>query len=77
VAKVYEFLKAAPSIRDVYQLHRNVETGADRNAPPAFVANDEESCKGAGIKMTVEPDGKSYTIEIPAKGTSRTYQTKA
>ena len=77
VAKVFAFLKATPSIRDVYQLHRNVETGPGDNAPAPFVANDDEACKGAWIRMTVEPDGKRYTIQIPAKGTSRTYSTKS
>jgi beta-lactamase superfamily II metal-dependent hydrolase len=77
VAKVFAFLKATPSIRDVYQLHRNVETGPADNAPAPFVANDDEACKGAWIRMSVEPDGKHYTIEIPAKGTRRTYSTKS
>jgi beta-lactamase superfamily II metal-dependent hydrolase len=77
VAKVFAVLKAAPSIQDIYQLHRNVETGPAENAPPAFVANDDEACKGAWIRMTVEPDGKHFTIEIPSKGTSRTYATRS
>lgn len=75
--KVFAVLKATPSIRDVYQLHRNVETTAADNAPAPFVANDDESCKGAWIRMSVEPDGKRCTIEIPAKGTSRTCSTKS
>jgi beta-lactamase superfamily II metal-dependent hydrolase len=73
-AKVFRTLKATPSLKDIWQVHRNVETSAADNAPPEFVANDDEDCKGEWIKLSVEPGGGAYTIEIPAKGTKRTYR---
>jgi beta-lactamase superfamily II metal-dependent hydrolase len=71
--KVFRTLKATPSIRDIWQLHRNVETTAADNPPPELTANDDEACKGEIVRLSVAPDGKSYTVSIPAKGTTRTY----
>jgi beta-lactamase superfamily II metal-dependent hydrolase len=73
-AKVFRTLKETPSLKDIFQVHRNVETSAGENAAPEFVANDHEDCKGEWIKLSVEPGGGAYTIEIPAKGTKRTYR---
>lgn len=75
--KTFATLKAAPGLEDIFQLHRNVSTTAADNAPPEFVANDEANCRGNFIKLSVDATGKSYTVTIPAKGTSRTYSTKA
>jgi beta-lactamase superfamily II metal-dependent hydrolase len=71
--KVFRTLKATPSIRDIWQLHRNVETTAADNPPTELTANDDEACKGEIVRLSVATDGKSYTVSIPAKGTTRTY----
>jgi len=44
-----------------------VTTAEKDNAPPDYVANDEEACRGEFIKVSVNPDGKSYSVSIPAK----------
>jgi beta-lactamase superfamily II metal-dependent hydrolase len=75
-AKVFRTLKATSSIREIWQLHRNVETGPEDNAAPEFTANDGEACKGEIVRLSVAPDGKSYTVSIPAKGTTRTYSCR-
>jgi competence protein ComEC len=56
---------------------------AEENAADEFVANHDNlngpaaaKCPANLIKMSVAPDGKSYTISIPATGHSRTYRTK-
>lgn len=69
-------LKSVPEIEAVYQLHRNVRTTAKDNAPPEFVANDEETCQGEFIKLSVNPNGKSYDVSIPAKKISRSYRVR-
>jgi competence protein ComEC len=74
--KVYRALKATPGLKDIWQLHRNVETTAADNTAPEFTANDEEACKGEILKVAVTPEGKSYTVSIPAKGTARTYASR-
>jgi beta-lactamase superfamily II metal-dependent hydrolase len=76
--KAFSFrdLKDAPGLKDIFQVHRNVEVGPGDNAPAEFVANDDEKCEGHGVKLTVEPGGKRYTVEVPSKGTRRTYMTR-
>ena len=72
----YPVLKETAGLKDVFQVHRNVEHGADQNAPAELVANDAEPCKGEGVRLVAAPGGKSYTVEVPAKGTKRTYASK-
>jgi hypothetical protein len=73
---VYKTLRATPSIKDVFQLHRNVASSAADNAPPELVANDDEACKGEWIRLRVEPDAKTYAVEVHGKGTKRTYEVR-
>lgn len=75
-AAVYKWLKETPSIKDIFQLHRAVQTGPGDNAPPEFVANDGEKCSGEPVILTVGPAGKTYTIEVPSKGTKKEYASK-
>jgi hypothetical protein len=75
-AAVYKVLRATPSIKDVFQLHRNVQIGPADNAPPEMVANDEATCAGEWIRLRVAPDAKSYAVEVRGKGTKRTYAVK-
>lgn len=74
--KTFATLKSVREIEAIYQLHRNVRTTEKDNAPADFTANDEEDCKGEFIKLSVDANGKSYTVEIPAKKISRSYRTR-
>jgi len=75
--ETFATLKSAPSILAMYQVHKNVRAdGATNNAPDAHIANLEEKCAGHFIKLSVAPDGQSYTVSIPAHGHSRTFQTR-
>jgi competence protein ComEC len=75
-ARPFATLKSVPEIEAIYQLHRNVRTTATDNAPADFIANDEEACEGAFLKLSVEPNGKSYSVMIPAKKISRRYNVR-
>jgi hypothetical protein len=57
-------LKSIPSLRPRYQLHKNVREDNQNSTDDKFIANLEEKCSGRYIRMRVEPDGRSYTIEI-------------
>ena len=72
----YATIRGTPGLKDIFQIHRNVEHGADQNAPAELVANDDEACKGEGVRLVAAPGGKSYTVEVPSKGTKRTYASK-
>ena len=76
-------VRAASSVKALYQLHQSHNVPAETNAAAEFVANqgnlvraEAANCPANIIKMSVAPDGKSYTISIPANGHTRTYQTK-
>jgi beta-lactamase superfamily II metal-dependent hydrolase len=69
-------LKATPSIQAVYQVHRNVRLGPEVNTAPELTANIEEKCAGNHIKLTVEPDGKTYALAVPATKHEKSYQTR-
>jgi beta-lactamase superfamily II metal-dependent hydrolase len=75
-APTFKWLKETGSIKDVFQVHRNVATGPADNTAPELTANDDEKCEGLGIVVTVDPSGKSYTVEVPSKKTKKTYDVK-
>ena len=71
-------LRQCESLKDLYQLHRNVALKTDEQSPPEFIANSSNSatCQGNWVKASVAPDGKSYTVQIGSEGQARTYQTR-
>lgn len=69
-------LKETPSIEAIYQVHRNERNDGSPNVPDEFIANRTKDCQANFIKLSVAPDGESYTVSIPAHGHERTYQTK-
>jgi hypothetical protein len=75
-AATFRWLKETASIQDVWQVHRNVNTKPEDNAPPERVANDDEKCQGNPLLLRVAPGGKSYVVENPSKGTKKTYASK-
>ena len=79
-AGAFATLKAQPTLQALYQMHRNMGAGPEANTDASNIANDDVTGgpkDGNVIKMSVAPDGKTYTISIPATGYSKTYQTKA
>ena len=74
-------IQNAGSVRVLYQIHKSLNVPATVNVADEFIANLAEAkpadkCPANFIKMSVAPDGLSYTISIPANGHTRTYQTK-
>lgn len=70
------WLRAVPDLADVFQLHRNVAASSVHAAAPELVANHEEDCRGAGIRLTLDPAEKTYTVEVPSRETRRTYPVR-
>jgi competence protein ComEC len=75
-AEAYHRLRAVGGLKEIFQVHRNVETGSSDNAPPPLVANDDEACQGHPVRLTVDAAAKTYAVEVPSKGTRRTYEVK-
>lgn len=75
-ARTFATLRKAPSVQDIFQLHRNVLTTAADNSTSDFIANDEEVCSGEFVKLSVSPQAKKYTVSIPSKKTKRVYRVR-
>jgi beta-lactamase superfamily II metal-dependent hydrolase len=71
-------LRQCESLKDLYQLHRNVALKEDEQTSPEFIANGGPTagCKGIWVKASIAPDGKSYTVQIGPEGKVRTYETR-
>lgn len=71
-------LKEVQSLKDSYQLHRNVDLDPKLQAPSEFIANTAPTadCKGQWVKASIAPDGKSYTVQIGPNGEQRRYETR-
>lgn len=69
-------LKSSPGLQAMYQVHKNVRDDAENNTADEFIANLEANCAAHFIKLSVAPDGKSYTVTIPANGHTRTFPTR-
>ena len=75
-AGTFATLQQTRTIEGVYQIHRNLRTTDKENTMAGYIANEDEQCQGNFIKVSVEPDSRSYTVSIPAKQISRHYQTR-
>ena len=75
--EVFATLKSTPTIKAIFQLHKNLRPDGDVNNTEAqYIANTERRCEGNPIHMAVSADAKQYVVSIPATGFEQTYQTK-
>lgn len=72
-------LKEVKSLKDWYQLHRNVNVADEDQAVKANIANPGPTvnCDGIWVKASVAADSKTYTVQIGPTGEPRTYTTRA
>jgi len=69
-------LRNTPSIQAQYQLHKNLRPDSLFNTPNTYIANLKQNCNANYLKLTVAPDGKNYTVSIPATNHQKTFTTK-
>jgi beta-lactamase superfamily II metal-dependent hydrolase len=69
-------LRRVPEIEAIYQLHRNVASGAQDNVDPEFIANLDQNCQAESIRLSLAPDGRSYTVTVGSKGKPKGYETR-
>ncbi len=75
--EVFKNLKAQPSLEAMYQMYKNQrKDGKVNNTAPELMANTVDGSSGNHIVLSVAPDGRSYTVSIPATGHQRTFKTK-
>ena len=59
------------------QLHRNVTSGDENNAPEEFIANlDEQNDAAYMIRVSVDAAKRTFTVTNDRNGKSKTYQIK-
>lgn len=73
-SEVVDALRALPSLKAIYQVHRNQVT-PNANTAAAMIANDGEP-GGKWIRLSVAPDGSTYTLTVPSTGHSQTYVSR-
>ena len=74
-ASVVALLKALPTVRAFYQLHKNAATPADSNTSPAMIANADPA-GGQFIHVSVTPDGARFDVEIGTGGKSASFDSR-
>ncbi len=75
--QMFATLKETPSVQAIYQVHRNERNDGSPNTEPELIANPTKDCKAAFIKLSVAPDGRSYTVAVPSTGHVREYRTRS
>ena len=68
-------LRAIPSIEAAYQLHLNVATTAADNTEASLIANKDQA-GGQIIRVFVDPDGSSFTVQLGEDGPKRRFETR-
>ncbi|HKQ93112.1 MAG TPA: MBL fold metallo-hydrolase [Blastocatellia bacterium] len=72
-----QWLRETSSFKAIYQLHRNVKTTAEQNAPDEFIANlDEQPDEGHMIMVSVDAAKRVFTVVNGRTKESRSYQFK-
>jgi len=67
-------LKEIPSLKALYQLHRNAETGEDQNTPVDFIANpDERPDHAYMVSVSVDPTKNVFTVTNERTGSTSSY----
>ena len=72
-------LRATPSLKAVYQVHKNLRPGEDTNTQEERIANlgAADGCEAHYLKLSVTADGASYTMHNARAGHRQTFQTRA
>lgn len=70
--EAWKIVHASPGLLDLWQLHYALDAGKDNNVPDPMIANLEEKCQGAYIKVTARSDG-TFVVFNSRNGYSKTY----
>jgi competence protein ComEC len=65
----------SPGLEDLWQLHYSVDAGRENNVSDNMIANPDEKCQGAYIKVSARSDG-TFTVLNSRNQYSKTYSAK-
>ena len=73
-AETFQRLKALPSLKGLFAIHKNASTGPDVNAAPENIANLEapDAGQSASAPPSTRP-AKSFTITNPRTNETRSF----
>lgn len=72
-----KWLRELPSLKDLYQVHRNVTSTDEQNAPPEFIANlDEKNDEAYMIRVAVDAAKRVFSVSNDRTGKSKSYPIK-
>ncbi len=74
-AETVKRLKALPSLKALYALHKNATTSDDQNADPALIAN-RNPYGGEFVKVSVPADGATFSVRVGEKGEAKTFSSR-
>jgi hypothetical protein len=72
-AETFQRLKALPSLKGLFAIHKNASTGPEVNAAPENIANLEAPDAGNGFRAVVDAAGTSFTITNPRTNETRSF----
>jgi competence protein ComEC len=72
-AETFQRLKALPSLKALYAIHRSVANAADLNAAPENIANLDAPDAGNGFRAMVDAAAKTFTITNPRTNETRSF----
>ncbi len=74
---VVKSLREVSSLKDLWQMHRNVASTDDQNAPADFIANPDEKPDAANmIRVSVDAAQHTFTVTNQRNQKSQSYQFK-
>jgi competence protein ComEC len=73
--EAFTTVKSVPGLEGLYQMHKNL-VAPESNTTPEKIANLDEKCAGNYLHLSVEPNGKKYTVYNPSTKHEKTYTTK-
>jgi competence protein ComEC len=71
--EAWQTIHDSPGLEDLWQLHYAVDAGKDHNVSENLIANVNENCEGAYIKLSALPDG-TFTVFNSRNQYSKTYK---
>jgi competence protein ComEC len=72
-----KWLLELPTLKDLWQVHRNVTSTPEQNAPADFIANlEEQNDEAHMIRVSVDAAKRTFTVTNDRNGKSKTYQIK-
>jgi hypothetical protein len=76
--EVVSLLKSLPSLKGLYQLHKDLKERDQDNTDPDLIANlgPESGCAGNWIKVSVDSAGSTYAVTNSRNQLTRSYSVQ-